>query len=69
MNRRNALNKFIAARPSPLERLETLEKLRALALGPTIGVAIVDTRPLGVDTQEDLGEARRRLAPSAGAMS
>ncbi|MDK1493713.1 3-deoxy-manno-octulosonate cytidylyltransferase [Sinorhizobium sp. 7-81] len=63
--RRDALDRFVAAQPSQLERLEKLEQLRALALGLTIGVAVVDTLPLGVDTHDDLEEARRRLALSA----
>lgn len=67
--RRRALERFVAAQPSHLERIEKLEQLRALALGLTIGVAVVDAAPLGVDTLEDLEEARRRLAPGAGAMS
>ncbi|TIU42767.1 3-deoxy-manno-octulosonate cytidylyltransferase [Mesorhizobium sp.] len=67
--RRNALDKFVAAQPSQLERLEKLEQLRALVLGLIIGVAVVDTHPLGVDTPEDLDEARRLLAPSAAAIS
>ncbi|MER9020076.1 3-deoxy-manno-octulosonate cytidylyltransferase [Mesorhizobium sp. M0195] len=67
--RRDALDRFVAARPSQLERFEKLEQLRALALGLTIGVAVVETFPLGVDTHEDLEEARRRLDPREGEMS
>ncbi|TIU42719.1 3-deoxy-manno-octulosonate cytidylyltransferase [Mesorhizobium sp.] len=65
--RRDALDRFVAAVPSQLERFEKLEQLRALALGLTIGVAVVETFPLGVDTHGDLEEARRRLAPCKGA--
>lgn len=67
--RRDALECFVAARPSQLERSEKLEQLRALALGLTIGVAVVDTVPLGVDTPDDLAEARRQLASLAGVKS
>lgn len=59
--RRAALEKFVAAPPAVLERREKLEQLRALALGMKIAVAVVDTIPLGVDTPEDLEEARRML--------
>jgi len=59
--KRAALEKFVAAKPSYLEQREKLEQLRALALGLRIDVAVVDTVPLGVDTQEDLETARRML--------
>jgi 3-deoxy-manno-octulosonate cytidylyltransferase (CMP-KDO synthetase) len=47
--------------PSPLEKREKLEQLRALEAGMTIRLACVDTVPLGVDTQEDLDKARKIL--------
>jgi 3-deoxy-manno-octulosonate cytidylyltransferase (CMP-KDO synthetase) len=59
--RRTALQRFVALPPSPLERREKLEQLRALEAGMRIDVAIVDTVPLGVDTPEDLDAARRLL--------
>ncbi len=59
--RREALERFVAAPPSVLEKRERLEQLRALALGMRIDIAVVDTVPLGVDTQEDLDTARRML--------
>ena len=49
--------------PSPLERREKLEQLRALEAGMRIDVALVDTAPLGVDAPEDLERARELLAP------
>ena len=52
--RRAALERFVKLPPSPLERRERLEQLRALEAGMRIDVAIVDTVPLGVDTPEDL---------------
>lgn len=61
--RRGALERFVASPPSALERREKLEQLRALSLGLRIDVAVIDTVPLGVDTKEDLEEARRMLAP------
>jgi 3-deoxy-manno-octulosonate cytidylyltransferase (CMP-KDO synthetase) len=60
--RREALTKFVKLAPSPLERRERLEQLRALEAGMRIDVAIVDSVPLGVDTPEDLETARRLLA-------
>jgi 3-deoxy-manno-octulosonate cytidylyltransferase (CMP-KDO synthetase) len=60
--RRSALERFVSLRPSPLEKRERLEQLRALEDGMRIDVTIVDTVPLGVDTPEDLERARRQLA-------
>lgn len=60
--RRAALEKFVALKPSPLERREKLEQLRAIEAGMRIDVAIVDTVPLGVDTKEDLEAARAWFA-------
>jgi 3-deoxy-manno-octulosonate cytidylyltransferase (CMP-KDO synthetase) len=56
--RRTALAKFVRLAPSPLERREKLEQLRALEAGMRIDVAIVGSVPLGVDTPEDLELAR-----------
>ena len=47
--RREALRRFVAAPPSPLERREKLEQLRALEAGMRVDIALVDTAPLGVD--------------------
>ncbi len=59
--RRDALERFVKLPPSPLEKRERLEQLRALEAGMRIDVAIVDTVPLGVDTLEDLERARALL--------
>jgi len=59
--RRAALERFVRLPPSPLERRERLEQLRALEAGMRIDVAIVDTVPLGVDTTADLERARAML--------
>jgi 3-deoxy-manno-octulosonate cytidylyltransferase (CMP-KDO synthetase) len=56
--RRAALARFNAAPPSPLERRETLEQLRALEIGLTIWAAVVDAAPISVDTPADLAAAR-----------
>lgn len=57
--RRAALEKFVNLPPSSLEVREKLEQLRALEAGMRIDVAVVDTVPLGVDTQEGLEKARK----------
>ena len=59
--KRLALQKFVAAAPSVLEKREKLEQLRALAIGQRIEIAIAETVPLGVDTPEDLEVARNIL--------
>jgi 3-deoxy-manno-octulosonate cytidylyltransferase (CMP-KDO synthetase) len=59
--RRPALERFVKLPPSPLERRERLEQLRALEAGMRIDVALVDGVPLGVDTPEDLETARAML--------
>lgn len=60
--RREALARFVALPPSPLERRERLEQLRLLEQGMRIEVAFVDTVPLGVDTPAQLERARALIA-------
>jgi 3-deoxy-manno-octulosonate cytidylyltransferase (CMP-KDO synthetase) len=60
--RREALKAFHAAQPSPLERREKLEQLRALELGQTIWAAVADSAPISVDTPADLEAARAEAA-------
>ena len=60
--RRAALERFVRLPPSPLERQEKLEQLRALEAGMRIDITVVDTVPRGVDTPADLETARRILA-------
>lgn len=62
--RRTALARYVALKPSVLEKRESLEQLRALEAGMRIDVALVDTFPLGVDTPADLVRARALLARS-----
>ena len=59
--RREALKHFIDLPVSPLEASEKLEQLRALEAGMRIEIRLVDTIPIGVDTQEDLVKARELL--------
>lgn len=60
--RRAALACFISLPPSPLERREKLEQLRALEAGLRIDVTIVDDEPFGVDNPESLERARALLS-------
>jgi 3-deoxy-manno-octulosonate cytidylyltransferase (CMP-KDO synthetase) len=60
--RRAALERFTAAPPSPLERRESLEQLRALELGLSIWAAAIDEAPISVDTPADLAAARAYAA-------
>ncbi|EJF78099.1 3-deoxy-manno-octulosonate cytidylyltransferase [Bartonella birtlesii] len=60
--RRKALEQFVALKPSLLEQREKLEQLRALEHNMRIDVEIIDTIPLGVDTQRDLEKVRGILA-------
>ncbi len=63
--RRAALERFVRLPPSPLERREGLEQLRALEAGMRIEVAFVDTAPVEVNTPADLRRARELLDAGA----
>lgn len=57
------LRRFAALPPSPLERIESLEQLRALEHGHAIAVRLApEPFPAGVDTREDLARAERALS-------
>lgn len=60
--RRAALERFVSLPPSPLEKRERLEQLRALEAGMRIDAEIVAAVPLGVDTPDDLDRAREMLS-------
>lgn len=60
--RRTALERFTDAEPSPLERREKLEQLRALEMGLQIWAAVIDEAPISVDTPADLERARAAAA-------
>lgn len=64
--RREALAKWVSLPPHPLELVEKLEQLRALAAGLAMGVAIVDAPSWGeVNTEDDLVRANAHWATSA----
>ena len=64
------LRTFAGLPPTPLERAEKLEQLRALEHGYRIAVAVVEYDGVGVDTSEDydrfVERVRSRLAAGAG---
>ena len=59
--RRDALLRLAALAPTPLERSESLEQLRALENGIPIRVLVVARGAYGVDTEEDLERVERIL--------
>ncbi|MCR4294984.1 MAG: 3-deoxy-manno-octulosonate cytidylyltransferase [Elusimicrobia bacterium] len=59
--RRAALKRFVSMPPSPLEKSEKLEQLRALENGMIIDGAIVRERPVAVDVPSDLRRAETML--------
>ena len=55
--RRDFLLKYAALEPTPLEKIESLEQLRALENGAKIKVLKSDFQGIGIDTPEDLAAA------------
>lgn len=60
--RRNVLDFMATLPPSPLEETEKLEQLRLLENGIRIQVYLINNPPKGVDTPEDLEDAREYYA-------
>ena len=62
--RREAVLRFAALPPSPLEQCERLEQLRALEAGFTIALEVVAEATCGIDTAEDYARfvARQKSA-------
>lgn len=57
------LSRFTRLAPSPLERIEALEQLRALSHGHAIAVFVAEVAPAaGVDTADDLARVRALVA-------
>ena len=59
--RREALLQFVQWKPSPLERAEALEQLRALENGVTVHVLVTKQGSPGVDTPKDAAALERKL--------
>jgi 3-deoxy-manno-octulosonate cytidylyltransferase (CMP-KDO synthetase) len=55
------LQQFAEMEPSPLERLEALEQLRAIENGVKIRVVRVEHWSIGVDTEQDYQRVRRLI--------
>jgi len=64
-HRRSALLVMAALEPTPLERAESLEQLRALEHGIRIKAIETKYESFGVDTPEDLEQVRRLMAAPA----
>ncbi len=60
--RRCALRQFVELPQSKLEKIERLEQLRALEAGMHIAVSIIDSAPIGVDTDAQLQQVRQIMA-------
>jgi 3-deoxy-manno-octulosonate cytidylyltransferase (CMP-KDO synthetase) len=60
--RRPAIERFVSLPPSPLERAESLEQLRALQHGFKIAVLKTARPHLGVDRPEDVARVESELA-------
>jgi 3-deoxy-manno-octulosonate cytidylyltransferase (CMP-KDO synthetase) len=67
--RRETLLQFVRWKPSPLERAESLEQLRALENGVTVHVLVTATGSPGIDTPEDATALEQKLARADRRMS
>lgn len=59
--KREALLKMTELPQTNLEKAESLEQLRALQNGMTIKTVVVDYKPIGIDTPEDVEEFKNLL--------
>ena len=65
--RRDLLLQFVRWKPTPLERAESLEQLRALENGVTLHVLVTKHGSPGVDTPQDAKNLERTLLSRGGA--
>jgi 3-deoxy-manno-octulosonate cytidylyltransferase (CMP-KDO synthetase) len=63
--RRDLLLRFVRWKPTPLEKAEGLEQLRALENGVNIHVVVTQSGSPGVDTPDDARAIERQLLASA----
>jgi 3-deoxy-manno-octulosonate cytidylyltransferase (CMP-KDO synthetase) len=59
--RKDFLLRLARTKSSPLENMERLEQLRVLEMGEKIKVMVGDYHSIGVDTPQDLEEAKKYL--------
>ena len=64
--RRDLLLRFVRWKPSPLEKTEALEQLRALENGVNIHVVVTQSGSPGVDTPDDARAIERQLLAPLG---
>jgi 3-deoxy-manno-octulosonate cytidylyltransferase (CMP-KDO synthetase) len=67
--RRDALLRFVKWKPTPLERAESLEQLRALENGVKVHVLITAKGSPGIDTLADAEALEQKLARGKGRIS
>lgn len=60
--KREALFKMTALNQTMLEKTESLEQLRALQSGMRIITSVVNFKPIGIDTKEDVEEFKKALS-------
>ena len=59
--KREALFKMTSLPQTMLEKTESLEQLRALQSGMRIITSVVNFKPIGIDTKEDVEEFKKAL--------
>lgn len=64
--KKEALLEMTNMQQSPLELAESLEQLRALQAGMRIKTFVVDFKPIGIDTKDDLIQFERIITQSSG---